>query len=237
MPIKILVLPLISFALLGCQSTGTYDETAELDGVWRGVVSGGNSHESLQAHVLDGLMLTIDLNGEQAHSGELVLDSGELSGLFAQRASAGERDEDYAIAGFAKAYDRIEADLLGSQDSKSMSLFYDESQSFAGASYFAAEGLYAYYGPDLQITLSIGQDGHIEGYDDVGCAYFGGLSIPDPSQNIYAVSLEVSGCALSGETGFGIGSLTRDIYGEEELTLPMWFYTQDRVEAWILQRV
>lgn len=237
-----LSLSLICLSLSACQvdvrhDADSFGTTADLDGVWQGVLSTESKHETLQGHMLDGLLLSVDLDTGEAHSAEMVLDQGELAGIFARRGPAGEREQDYTVLGSAEPYERIEADLLGEQSDARLSLFYAERQTFDGASYAEVEGLYAYYGDQLQVTLSIGYDGTIEGYDDAGCAYFGALDVPDFSRNVYAVSLEVDGCALAGDYGYGLGSLEYGGFGDSALVLPIWFDDQDRVEAWYLQRI
>lgn len=238
MDLRKLALLISSGALAACQvvDPGAAD-TGSLDGVWRGAVTAESKQTPMQAHVLDGLLLGVELDGAGAHSGELVMDNGELSGLYASRDALGRRDTDYTVLGSAVPYDRLEASLLGAGPARRMSLYYDQARSFAGSSYATVAGLYAYYGSDLQLTLSIDHHGDIEAYDDAGCAYFGQLRVPDREQNLYAVSLDVEGCALAGDYGFGIGSLAYGPGGVLELSLPIWFDEQDRVEAWILERV
>lgn len=230
---------LLLLPLVACQSHEITPApvTSDLDGVWKGVFSGPGQHDSLQAHALDGLMLSVDLDREQAHSAELVLDHGELAGLFAHRGDAGVRDQDYTVLGHARAYERIEADLLGDQSDASLSLFYDTPQSFDGASLAAVVGQYVFYGESIEVSLAIDGFGRVEGYDDAGCAYFGRVQVPDRAINVYTVSLDVSGCALAGDYGYGLASLEFDRSGWEVLVLPLWFDGQDRVEAWRLERI
>ena len=63
-------LVLVVAALAGlsaCQAPDSDEQdTAALNGVWRGVVSDAQQHESLQAHVLDGLMLAVSHDGKRA---------------------------------------------------------------------------------------------------------------------------------------------------------------------------
>ena len=212
------------------------DETAELDGVWRGVSEDVEARRLLRAHVLDGLLLAVDVDTEDAHSGELLLRDGHLSGLFAQRNATGERERDFRIDGHAQAYEHLDASLFGSRSDGSLSLFYDQPRSFDHASFHAVEGLYSHYGEALDISLSIDRLGRIEGHDDAGCVYFGSLDIPDSRRNLYAVTLEVDNCAIARDFAFGIGSLDVDAQGWQTLTLPVWFDAQDRVEAWTLHR-
>lgn len=233
-PMKKLLLALIGINLAACQSG--VDSTRALNGVWRGAVSESGGLESMQAHVLDGLMLGVSQDGQRAHSGELVLDDGKLAGIVAMRDELGRRDRDYTVLGYAQPGDVMEADLLSSKQDAAMSLFYDEARSFEGASYNAIAGLYYLDSPVLQISLSIDDYGYVEGYDDAGCGYFGQVSVPDRRDNLYAVSLDVEGCALDGEYSFGIGSL-RYSQGWPQLVLPVWFDNQDRVEPWVLDRV
>lgn len=231
---------LLCFSLCGLAACQTQhydsDDTKALNGVWRGVVSDAAEHESLQAHVLDGLMLAVSNDGQRAHSGEFSLAQGRVQGLYAARDELGQRDEDYALNGHAWPGDSIEADLIGEHSDAALSLFFNADQTYNGASYAAIEGLYYLDTTDLQITLSIDAYGYVEGYDDAGCGYFGGLSIPDSSDNIYALTLDVEGCAMAGEFGFAIGSVKYS-GGWPYLVLPVWFEAQDRVEPWILQRV
>ncbi len=231
------ILILLCLPLAACQIVHPTDTTADLDGVWQGVLSVDGRHQALAAHVLDGLMLGMDLDGQQTHSAELVLDGGELAGLFARRDAAGERAEDYTILGKAQAYDRIEADLLGDDADGALSLFYDGEQSLERLRLRDLAGLYSYESADLQLTMSINRQGSIEAYDDAGCAYFGQLDWPDPARNVFAISLSVDGCALAGEYGYGLGSLAYGRDGQVWLNLPLWLDEQDRVEAWRLRRV
>ncbi len=230
---------LLLLPLAACQSheRAPAAVTADLDGVWKGVFSAPGQHDSLQAHMLDGLMLSVELNREQAHSAEVVLDDGQLAGLFAHRGDAGVRDEDYTVLGDARAYERIEADLLGARSDARLSLFYDAPQSFDGASLAALAGQYVFYGESIDVSLAIDGFGRVEAYDDAGCAYFGRVQVPDRAINVYTVSLDVSGCALAGDYGYGLGSLEFDRSGWEVLVLPLWFDAQDRVEAWRLERI
>ncbi len=236
---KLLLSGMVLF-LAACQ--GGYDhydsgpDTAALNGVWRGSVSDDQGLESMQANVLDGLLLSVSQDQQRAHSGELVLDQGELAGLMAMRDELGERDRDYSVLGYAQPGDVLEADLLSQRGDAQMSLFFDAARSDMGASYAGVSGLYYLDAPAIQISLSIDDFGRIEGYDDAGCAYFGQLSVPDRRDNIYAVSLDVQGCAMDGEYAFGIGSLRYD-RGWLQLVLPIWFDQQDRVEPWVLDRV
>ena len=221
-------LTLLAMSLAACQGSdyGPSSDTQDLNGVWRGSVSDSKGLESMQAHVLDGLMLAVSQDKRRAHSGELVLDDGQLGGILAMRGEAGEREQDYSVLGYADPGDVMEADLVSNQNDGEMSLFYDA----------AIAGLYYLDNLDFQLSLSIDELGGIEGYDDAGCAYFGQLSIPNPADNIYAVNLDVEGCALDGEYSFGIGSL-QYVQAWPQLVLPIWFDQQDRVEAWVLDRV
>lgn len=212
------------------------DETAALDGVWRGVAEDVEARRLLRGHVLDGLMLAVDIDTHEAHSAELDLRDGHLSGLFAQRDSTGERERDYRIDGYGQAYEHLDASLIGSRSDGSLSLFYDQPRSFDHASFDAVAGQYSHYGVALDISLSIDRLGRIEAYDDAGCVYFGSLDIPDSRRNLYAVTLEVDNCAIARDFAFGIGSLDWDEQGWETLILPVWFDGQDRVEAWTLHR-
>ncbi|MGJ8668228.1 MAG: hypothetical protein ACSHXK_01960 [Oceanococcus sp.] len=229
---------LLAVCLSACQGSeySPASSTQDLNGVWRGSVSDAKGLESMQAHVLDGLLLAVSQDKRRAHSGELVLDDGQLAGILAMRGEAGERGQDYSVLGYADPGDVMEADLLSNQDDGQMSLFYDLARSYQGASYYDVAGLYYLDNLDFQLSLSIDVQGFIEGYDDAGCAYFGQLNIPDAADNIYAVSLDVEGCALDGEYSFGIGSL-QYVQGWPQLVLPLWFEQQDRVEAWVLDRV
>ena len=228
----------LALSLSACHSgdPDSASSTRDLNGVWRGAVSDAKGLQSMQAHVLDGLLLSVSQDQQRAHSGELVLDDGQLSGILAMRGAAGEREQDYSVLGYAQPDDIIEADLLANNEQGQLGLYFDGARSWAGASYAEGAGLYYLDNLDFQLSLSIAEDGWIEGYDDTGCAYLGQLSIPDQWENLYAVSLEVQGCALDGEFSFGIGSL-QTVQGWPELVLPIWFDEQDRVEAWVLQRV
>lgn len=234
---RIVVMIVTLLGMVACQSPDADEQdTVALNGVWRGVVSDAKQHESLQAHVLDGLMLAVSHDGERAHSGELRLRDGHLEGLYAARDEVGEREQDYQLRGLAWPGDSMEADLYGPGEDAALSLFYNADQSYEYASYARIAGLYYLDSAALQISLSVGQAGWIEGYDDAGCAYFGYVEIPHPERNVYAISMEVEGCALAGEFAFGIGSV-RDVEGWPQLVLPVWFDEQDRVEPWILERV
>ena len=230
-------LVLIVTVLSACQTSSEHDDTAALNGVWRTVVSDSNSHESMQALVLDGLMLSVSSNGQKAHSGELVMDNGQVSGLFARRDAQGERDRDYTVLGEAYPGDQLEADLLGSHGNAALSMFFDATKTYSGGDYRNISGLYYLDAPQLQISLSIDQYGVLQGYDDAGCGYFGQVSIPNRRDNLYEVALEVEGCAIAGDYGYGLASVRFDAQGWPELVLPIWFDEQDRVEPWVLQRV
>lgn len=234
---RVLLLLISLASLAACQSVDwTADDTRELNGVWRGVVSDTKQHESLQAHVLDGLMLAVSNDGQRAHSGEMWLDNGRVEGMFAARDGVGARDEDYILYGQAAPGDSIEADLIGEREDAALSLFYNADQSYDGASYDRISGLYYLDTADLQISLSVDESGYVEGYDDAGCAYFGRVTIPDRDRNLYAVAMDVEGCAMAGEFAFGIGSVRR-LGGWVQLILPVWLDNQDRVEPWVLERV
>lgn len=233
-------LVLVVAALAGlsaCQAPDSDEQdTAALNGVWRGVVSDAQQHESLQAHVLDGLMLAVSHDGKRAHSGELCLENGRLQGLYAARDEFGARDRDYQLRGQARSGDSIEADLYGKREDAALSLFYNADQSYQHASHAQIAGLYYLDSAALKISLSVDEDGWIEGYDDAGCAYFGHVAVPHAGRNVYAVSMEVEGCALAGDFAFGLGSL-REAGGWPQLVLPVWFDEHDRVEPWVLERV
>ncbi len=237
MPSRFSLLLLLPLAACQSHQIAPAPVTADLDGVWQGVFSAPGQHENLQAHVLDGLMLSVDLNREQAHSAEVVLDGGDLAGLFAHRGEAGVREEDYTVLGKARAYERMEADLLGDHADGQLSLFYDRLQSFEGASLAAVAGQYVFYGESIQVSLAIDSLGRVEAYDDAGCAYFGRMRVPDRSINVYTMTLDISGCALAGDFAYGLGSLEYDRSGWEVIVLPLWFDEQDRVEAWRLERI
>lgn len=233
-----LSLPLLLAACHGgYENHYSSDTTTDLDGVWRGAVSEAKALESIQAHVLDGLVLAVSEDGQRGHSGELVLDGGELAGVMAIRDDLGERDRDYAVIGYADAYDYLQADLINDVSDAQISLHYDRAHSDVAASYSELSGLYQFNAPELQLTLSIDDFGFIEGYDDAGCAYFGRLRINDLRLNVYEVSLDVEACTLDGEYAFGIASLEYDRSGWPQLVLPVWMDEQDRVEPWILIRV
>lgn len=74
-----------------------------------------------------------------------------------------------------------------------------------GASFNQLAGTYAT--EDQLTSIVFDGAGKISGSDADGCIYSGGVVIPDPSINIYEISLVVENCSIFNDTYAGLGAL------------------------------
>ena len=220
------VLPL----LVACQ---VVEHPGEIpDGVYRGGIETAGKIDTHQVHLLDGLALGLGLDSQRSLSAELVGTPQALALTVVRRDNSGFVEQRQAFHGEAFLHDGITA---VSRDGRSeLDWYYDPAASDGAAPHSLLAGQYSYSRNSFQVSLAVFADGRIEGYDNLGCGYFGWLQIPDWRRNLYSVAIDVEGCTLRPDFAYGIASAEGN--GVRTLVLPLWFDADDRIETWILDR-
>lgn len=101
----------------------------------------------------------------------------------------------------------ISGDFTSAGLTGTIALTYEQAQYERGANLSTLAGIWSVSDDSgYALTLTINNDGSVNGSDTMECMYLGTATIPDAAVNVYALALDISSCGSrnGSYTGYGV---------------------------------
>lgn len=197
MTIKPIALSALVLALLvagGCggggSSSGGSTPDADLGGIWRGTAVQDGVTYDVRGFLYDDTIYLVSEQAGRLLIGKVFPDGNSWSGTIGSYVIGGSYQGTYPISGSV----REQQWLRGETDSGArLDLTFDE-QFKRTASLEKVAGVWEINEGEYVSSISVEPDGTFFGDSTDGCVYSGQLGVPASSQNIYRMSMTVTGC-------------------------------------------
>lgn len=205
---------LLSFAVLASCNTGDdgvdnllFD--ADPEGLWSGTFSLNGASVTVDAFVRGDDLLVFDVVGDLVLRGPVSVDGNTLTGsatLYqADGADVATAAEVVDFTGIVTERSSMTARFTTSEGlSGSFALTFDPGHE-KDSSFTLISGIWSRTLDTATLTLTVADNGVIDGSDTAGCVYTGSVQIIDTDFNIYGMTVGISNCGLRNGlyTGYG----------------------------------